>query len=106
MKQPGRPSKWEEDREPLLHMIELWRCGMSGLLVRKLARIVVGLEDASTAAWPQREPKRGKPNAENQCEPNAEEAKLRKLESDAKLRKLESVAERLRGRFREFKISG
>lgn len=50
MSSPGRPSKEEQDFPLLVDMAERWRGGHGGLSVRKISRIVVGLEPASTLA--------------------------------------------------------
>ena len=50
MSSPGRPSIEAEDFPLLLDMAERWYGGHGGLSVRKISRIVVGLEPASSYA--------------------------------------------------------
>jgi hypothetical protein len=52
MKKPGRPSLAELDREDLVYMAELWCAGKANLSIRKIARIVAGLEAASMTSIP------------------------------------------------------
>ena len=52
MKKSGRPSLEELEREDIVYMAELWCAGAAGLSISKIARIVAGLEPASSTAKP------------------------------------------------------